>query len=77
MRVIGYGSNFEIYGNDLQTYDKLPAGTYAVKFNPMSGFSLKKVDDFKQLEEKVYGNHAEKIDKVALRALWPQLANKH
>ena len=23
MRVIGYGSNFEIYGNDLQTYDKL------------------------------------------------------
>ena len=64
MRVIGYGSNFEIYGNDLQTYDKLPAGTYAVKFNPMSGFSLKKVDDFKQLEEKVYGNHAEKIDKV-------------
>ena len=64
MRVIGYGSNFEIYGNDLQTYDKLPAGTYAVKFNPMSGFSLKKVDDFKQLEEKVYGNHAEKIEKV-------------
>ena len=64
MRVIGYGSSFEIYGNDLKTYDKLPAGTYNVKFNPMSGFSLKKTDDFKQLEEKIYGSHDIKIDKV-------------
>lgn len=64
MQVINYGSNFEIYEDDLKTYDQLPAGTYNVKFNPMSGFSLKKTDDFKQAEEKIYGNHIAKIEKV-------------
>lgn len=28
MKVINYGSNYEIYANDLKTYDKLPAQTY-------------------------------------------------
>lgn len=64
MKVVSYGSNFEIYEDDLKTYDQLPAGTYNVKFNPMSGFSLKKATDFKQAEEKIYGNHMEKIAKV-------------
>lgn len=64
MKVISSGSHFEIYSDDLQTHDKLPAGTYVVNFNKMSGFSLKKTDDFVHSEEKVYGNHKEKVAKT-------------
>lgn len=64
MKVIGYGKNYEIYDSNLETYDKLPAKTYTVLFHPMQGFSLKSVDDFVTLEEKVYGDHYKKVDKV-------------
>lgn len=64
MKVINYGSNYEIYANDLKTYDKLPAQTYKVRFNPMSGFSLAVADDFKLKESKVYGDRLVKIEKV-------------
>ncbi|BCO16236.1 AAA superfamily ATPase_gp183 [Bacillus phage vB_BceM_WH1] len=64
MKIINYGNTYEIYSDDLRTYDLLPAGTYKVAFDPMSGFSLVKVDNFVTLEEKIYGNHLEKIDKV-------------
>lgn len=64
MKVINYGNTFEIYENELQTYDKLPAQTYLVKFNPMAGFSLRRVTDFEQREDKLYGTHTQKITKV-------------
>lgn len=64
MKVINYGNTFEIYENELQTYDSLPAQTYLVKFHPMAGFSLKRVSDFVQKEEKLYGSHTQKITKV-------------
>lgn len=64
MKIINYGNTYEIYSDDLRTYDLLPPGTYKVAFDPMSGFSLNKVDNFVTLEEKIYGNHLEKIDKV-------------
>lgn len=64
MKVIGYGKNYEIYDSNLETYDNLPAKTYKVLFHPMQGFSLKSVDDFVTLEEKVYGDHYKKVDKV-------------
>lgn len=64
MKIINYGQSFEIYPDELKTYDKLPAGTYTIRFNPMSGFSLQKADDFEQLEPKIYGDHEAKITKV-------------
>ena len=64
MKVISSGSRYEIYEDDLKTYDQLPAQTYVVKFNPMSGFSLKRTDDFVNKEEKIYGSHECKISKV-------------
>lgn len=64
MKVINYGPNFEIYSDDLKTFDNLPPATYKVAFNPMSGFSLVQADNFEIIEEKIYGNHLEKIDKV-------------
>lgn len=64
MKIINYGEHYEIYSDDLRTFDKLPAHTYKVQFNPMSGFSLLKIDSFETIEEKIYGNHMEKITKV-------------
>lgn len=64
MKIINYGNHYEIYSDDLKTFDKLPSATYKVLFNPMAGFSLIKVDDFKSNGEKIYGSHKEKIEKV-------------
>lgn len=64
MKIINSGQSYEIYSDDLKTFDKLPAATYKVAFHPMSGFSLVKIDSFKTKEEKIYGNHLEKIEKV-------------
>lgn len=64
MKVVNYGSSYEIYSNDLKTYDKLPVGTYVVRFNPMSGFSLSKREDFVNKEGKIYGARQGKIDKI-------------
>ena len=64
MQVINYGTRYEIYPNDLKTFDELPAGTYDVNFSKMSGFSLSKIDDFEQKEEKIYGDQATKVEKV-------------
>lgn len=64
MKVINYGSNYEIYADDLKTYDELPSQTYKVRFHPMSGFSLVVTDDFELKESKVYGDRMVKIEKV-------------
>jgi SpoVK/Ycf46/Vps4 family AAA+-type ATPase len=64
MKIVNFGSTYKIYGDDLKTYDKLPAATYKVTFHPMSGFALEQVDNFETTEEKIYGSHAEKIKKV-------------
>lgn len=64
MKVIGHGSRYEIYKDDLKTYDGLPAGTYYVRFAKMSGFFLEQVSDFIQKEPKVYGTSESKIAKV-------------
>lgn len=64
MKIINHGNQYEIYPDDLRTYDQLPAATYRVSFNPMSGFSLIKIVDFETIESKIYGDHEQKIDKV-------------
>ena len=37
MKVIQMDDTFRIYGDDLKTFDKLPAYTYTVKFSKDSG----------------------------------------
>lgn len=64
MKIINTGSTYRIYGDDLQTFDRLPVGTYKIDFNMMSGFSLEQIDNFQTIEEKIYGDHLEKIEKV-------------
>ena len=64
MKVIGTGNTYRIYDNELKTYDKLPSLIFDVRFSQMSGFYLEKHNDVEVNEEKVYGVHNEKIEKV-------------
>ena len=64
MKVINSGSTFELYGDDLKTFDKLPAYTYTIKFSKMVGFYLERTSDIEVGEPKVYGIHKKKVEKV-------------
>jgi len=64
MNVINAGSRYQIYGEDVKTYQKLPVGTYLVNFHPMQGFSLSIRNDLEVTEDKIYGNSMTKVMKV-------------
>ena len=64
MKIVNVGSTFRIYSDDLKTYDALPPATYKIDFHPMAGFSLEQMDNFECKEEKVYGSHDERIQKI-------------
>ena len=63
LKVISTGSRFDIYSDDLKTYEQLPAGTYTVCFSKHSGFYME-VHAELSVAEKVYGVHMDKVDKV-------------
>ena len=63
MKAISIGKRYEIYDDSLKAYDRLPAKTYTVRFEKMSGFFLETRTDL-AVKEKVYGIHPEKADKV-------------
>lgn len=63
MTVINVSNKFQIFPDDLKTFDKLPKGTYNVRFSKMEGFSLVERDDL-TVDEKMYGNHKEKAQKA-------------
>lgn len=67
MVAINIGNTYKIYDDSVKTYEKLPAKTYVVRFNKMTGFDLEEYFDIRTNEEKVYGVQAEKVSKV-LRA---------
>jgi hypothetical protein len=64
MNVVHSGDTFQIYGNALKTYDKLPLGTYDVCFHKMMGFYLSSHSDLVVNEEKIYGSSPAKVEKV-------------
>lgn len=64
MNVVHSGDTFQIYGDALKTYDKLPLGTYEVCFHKMMGFYLTSHTDLVVNEEKIYGSSPKKVDKV-------------
>lgn len=63
MNIVHSGETYQIYGNALKTYDKLPLGTYEVGFHKMMGFFLTEHADL-VVSEKVYGNSPAKVEKV-------------
>lgn len=64
MNVVHSGDTFQIYGDALKTYTKLPAGTYEVCFNKFSGFFLTSHNDLVISEGKIYGCSEKKVQKV-------------
>lgn len=64
MNVISVGSTYRIYNDHVITYDQLPAKTYIVRFSEMSGFFLEEFSDIEVGEERIYGIHQVKVNKV-------------
>ena len=64
MKAINTGDTYEIYGDSLRTYDALPPLSYSVEFSKMTGFFLKKHSDIEINEDKIYGVHINKVEKV-------------
>ena len=64
MNVVHSGDTFQIYGDALKTYDKLPVGTYDVCFHKMMGFYLTSHSDLVVNEDKIYGSSPAKVEKV-------------
>ncbi len=64
MNVVHSGTTYQIYGDALKTYNKLPLGTYEVNFHKMMGFFLTSREDLIVNEEKIYGKTPEKVEKV-------------
>lgn len=63
MQVLNSGTMYRIYDESMKAYTQLPAGVYKISFNPMAGYSLIKTDNL-VIEEKIYGSHLEKVEKV-------------
>ena len=64
MKVVQIDDTFRIYGDDLKSFDKLPAQTYSVRCSQNSGWYLEKHADIEIKETKIYGVHMEKVNKV-------------
>ena len=63
MQVLNTGTVYRIYDESMRAFDQIPAGIYKINFNPMAGYSLIKTDAI-VVNEKVYGNHLAKVEKV-------------
>lgn len=64
MQIINTGGKYTIYNNSsLKSYDQLPAQLYNIVFHPQQGFWLEAADPI-VINEKTYGVHQEKVDKV-------------
>lgn len=66
MKIVKIGSTLRIFNDDLQVLDQIPVGTYKVNFNPMSGYTLEKRQDFEEAT-KVYGEHEVIAERIITR----------
>lgn len=64
MNVVHSGDTYQIYGDALKTYEKLPIGTYEVNFSKFTGFYLSSHTDLSVSEDKIYGSTPAKVEKV-------------
>ena len=64
MNIVKSGDNYQIYGNSVETFKKLPVGTFDVNFHKMMGFYLSERNNLFANEEKIYGNTIKKTEKV-------------
>lgn len=64
MNIVIAGSRVQVYGEDVKTFKRLPIASYDVQFNKMTGFYLTYRNDLVANEEKIYGDHERKVNKV-------------
>ena len=64
MKAISSGNTYEIFDDSLRTFDRLPTQTYVVRFSKNRGFFLEKYVDIEITENKIYGAHLDKVNKV-------------
>lgn len=64
MNIVSAGNQFQIYGESVKTYKELPVATYELKFSKMQGFFLTQRVDLCVKEDKVYGTHETKVEKI-------------
>lgn len=64
MNIVNAGSRFQVYGEDVKTFKTLPVKSYNIEFNKFVGFYLTERSDLSTNGEKIYGNSAEKVEKV-------------
>lgn len=64
MKVVAHNSIYEIYGDSLKTYEGLPPQVYNVRFSKQSGFYLEAMAPLEIKEQKIYGVHESKCQKV-------------
>jgi hypothetical protein len=64
MKVVNTGKLYRIYGDDLVVDDQLRPEVYIVRFNQFQGFYLEKYSNLEINEDKIYGVHMSKINKV-------------
>ena len=67
MNIIRSNGKYQIYNDEIKTYNALPPNIYKVFFNKMSGFYLSLSNDIEIDESKIYGNTPSRVDK-ALRS---------
>lgn len=64
MKAINIGNIYEIANETVSVYDELPAQSYIVRFSKQRGFFLEKYMELEIKEDKIYGVHNEKVQKV-------------
>lgn len=62
--VVAVGETYRLFGDSVTTHDVLPAYTYTVEFNDLTGYSLKRAEPLASGEEKVYGNHGDRVRRI-------------
>lgn len=64
MNIVNAGNRYQVYGEDVQTFKELPIATYSIGYHQQMGFWLVKHNDLEVNEERIYGSHGRKVDKV-------------
>lgn len=63
MNIVNSGSKYVVYGDEVKTFQTLPAETFRVCFSQQEGFFLVKHNDL-TVDEKIYGPYVKKVQKV-------------
>ncbi len=64
MNIIKAGGLYKVYGEEIDSFDRLPVKTFRIIFNKMQGYSLMARNNLEITEEKIYGNNLYKAGKV-------------